>query len=237
MVARIAANQHGVISFAQIVQAGLSPRRRPITPLAASRRRPPDIARPLAAAVFAAALERPQPRSAAHLGACPLQARRSPTSRSPAPPAGPSARASSFTAPPPSPRQTSPGSATSPSPGPHAPAETSAGTPPRPARGIERRFLRLLLDHGIPKPETNVPIGPYTVDYLWRDLALVVELDSYAYHSDRPTFTSDRKRDRYLAMRGLEVHRFSDDELDESPVDLVHSLQALLEARRRAIAG
>ncbi len=98
--------------------------------------------------------------------------------------------------------------------------------------GIERRFLRLLRDHGIPKPETNVPIGPYTVDYLWRDLALVVELDSYAYHSDRPTFTSDRKRDRYLATRGLEVHRFSDDELDESPGDLVHSLQALLEARR-----
>jgi very-short-patch-repair endonuclease len=100
--------------------------------------------------------------------------------------------------------------------------------------GIERQFLGLLKKHGIPKPETNVPIGPHTVDYFWRDRSLVVELDSYAYHSDRPTFTSDRARDRYLKARGLDVHRYTDDELDESPDAVVSSLLALLQERRCA---
>ena len=100
--------------------------------------------------------------------------------------------------------------------------------------GLERRFLRLIREHGIPKPETNIKIGPHTVDFLWRAEALVVELDSYAYHSDRPTFTADRARDRYLKTRGLDVHRFTDDELSESPDAVVGSLLALL--RRAACA-
>ena len=32
--------------------------------------------------------------------------------------------------------------------------------------GLERRFLSLLRENGLPKPETNVTIGPYTVDFL-----------------------------------------------------------------------
>jgi very-short-patch-repair endonuclease len=99
---------------------------------------------------------------------------------------------------------------------------------------LERRFLRLLRSHELPLPETNARIGPYTVDALWRAERLVVELDSYAYHSDRPTFTADRKRDRYLAQRGFQAARYTDDELAHEPSAVAHSLQALLRERRRA---
>jgi very-short-patch-repair endonuclease len=92
---------------------------------------------------------------------------------------------------------------------------------------LERRFLNLLRAHDLPLPSVNQRIGPYTVDFLWREQRLVVELDSYAYHSDRPTFTTDRTRDRYLQARGLRTARVSEDELaDESA--LTASLRALL---------
>ena len=70
---------------------------------------------------------------------------------------------------------------------------------------LERLFLRVCRRYLVPLPETNVKIGPHTVDALWRAERLVVEIDSYAYHSDRHTFTTDRTRDRFLAGRGLQV--------------------------------
>jgi very-short-patch-repair endonuclease len=59
----------------------------------------------------------------------------------------------------------------------------------------------------------NVRVGPYEVDFLWRAERLVVEVDGYAYHSDRATFRSDRARDREPARRGLTVLRFADEEI------------------------
>ena len=108
----------------------------------------------------------------------------------------------------------------------------------RPTRSdLERLFLRVCRKYGIPVPETNVKIGPHRVDALWRTERLVVEVDSYAYHSDRPTFTADRARDRYLAERGYQVARVSDDELADHPATTALSLQALLRNRRRRPAA
>jgi Transcriptional regulator, AbiEi antitoxin len=50
---------------------------------------------------------------------------------------------------------------------------------------LERAFLRLCRRHGIPQPEVNARLGPYTVDFLWRNQRLVVETDSYATHAGR----------------------------------------------------
>jgi very-short-patch-repair endonuclease len=93
---------------------------------------------------------------------------------------------------------------------------------------LERRFLHLLRAHDLPTPEVNQRIGPYTVDFLWRPQRLVVELDGYAYHSDRMTFTSDRARDRYLQARGFRTARVSGDELDRDEEAVAVSLLALL---------
>ena len=78
---------------------------------------------------------------------------------------------------------------------------------------LERNFLRICRDHGIPRPEVNVRLGPYLVDFLWRERQLVVEVDGYRYHSDRSAFRADRARDRDLGRRGFTVMRFADDEL------------------------
>lgn len=99
---------------------------------------------------------------------------------------------------------------------------------------LERAFLRLCRGHGIPKPEVNVKIGPYTVDFLWRETGLVVEMDSYSYHSDRATFESDRRRDRELKRRGLDVLRFADRELAGDEGAVAESVRGHL---RRRIGG
>ena len=66
-------------------------------------------------------------------------------------------------------------------------------------------------------PEVNARLGPYEVDFLWRPQRLIVELDGFEYHSSREAFEADRRRDRDLQLRGYDVLRFADSELDESP--------------------
>jgi very-short-patch-repair endonuclease len=117
----------------------------------------------------------------------------------------------------------------------HARTLADLGYDREPTRSdLERLFLRLCREHGIPKPEVNVKVGPYTVDFLWREEQLVVEVDSYRYHSDRVTFRSDRARGRELNRRGIQLLRFADVELVEEPLAAVFSLRAHL--RRRSSA-
>jgi very-short-patch-repair endonuclease len=54
-----------------------------------------------------------------------------------------------------------------------------------------------------------VAIGPYTVDFLWRERGLVVETDGWEGHRGRQAFEDDRARDAYLRLQGYEVLRFS----------------------------
>ena len=97
---------------------------------------------------------------------------------------------------------------------------------------LERHLLRICRAHGIPKPEVNVKVGTYEVDFLWRAERLIVEVDGYAYHSSRRSFESDRARDRNLKLCGYEVLRFTDRELSSKPEAVAASLRAHL--RRRA---
>ena len=108
-----------------------------------------------------------------------------------------------------------------------SPARTrrDLGFGPEPTRShLEREFLRLIRTAGVPMPEVNVRVGPYTVDCLWRDARLIVELDGYEHHRGRRSFTSDRARDRELKLRGYDVLRFSYDEVVGRPDTVVSSL-------------
>jgi very-short-patch-repair endonuclease len=73
---------------------------------------------------------------------------------------------------------------------------------------LERRFLRLCRRHRLPTPEVNVRVGPFIVDFLWRDQRLIVETDGYRFHRGRSAFEEDRARDVELKLRGYEVLRF-----------------------------
>jgi very-short-patch-repair endonuclease len=93
---------------------------------------------------------------------------------------------------------------------------------------LEARFLRLCRRHRLPRPEANVPIGPCTVDCLWRDRRLVVELDGHRAHGSRAAFEADRERDAYLTRLGFSVVRFTWRQVTRSPADVAATLRQVL---------
>ena len=97
---------------------------------------------------------------------------------------------------------------------------------------LERDFLRLFLRRRLPPPEVNVPIGPMTVDFLWRDERLVVETDSYATHGGTIAFEDDRTRDLELRRRRYAVHRFSERQLELEPAAIADDVARGLGSRR-----
>lgn len=74
---------------------------------------------------------------------------------------------------------------------------------------LERMILRVCGENRLPMPEVNANIGPYYVDFLWRDRRLAVEADSWTYHGTRSAFEADRKRDVDLRLMGLTCLRFT----------------------------
>lgn len=80
---------------------------------------------------------------------------------------------------------------------------------------LEADFLRLCRRHRLPPPKVNVRIGPYLVDFLWRERRFVVETDSYLYHRGEVAFQDDHARDLDLMGCGFEVLRISELQLDE----------------------
>jgi very-short-patch-repair endonuclease len=96
---------------------------------------------------------------------------------------------------------------------------------------LERDFLAICRRHGIPEPECNVPIGPYRVDFLWRDQRLVVETDGYRYHRGRQAMRDDNDRDLELELRGLRVTRIDDSRIDDDPAGVATAVLGLLQLR------
>ena len=95
---------------------------------------------------------------------------------------------------------------------------------------VEAAFLELCARHGLPIPETQVPIGRYRVDFLWPDLNLVVETDGRDTHDGFIAFRNDRVRDRAVKAAGLEVLRFTGTEVLREPRKVACEVSA---ARRR----
>lgn len=94
---------------------------------------------------------------------------------------------------------------------------------------LERAFLRLCRRHRLPSPEVNARIGPYAVDFLWREQRLVVETDGFAAHRGRQAFEDDRARELYLHARGYRVRRFSDRQVRRRATELVRAIDVELD--------
>jgi very-short-patch-repair endonuclease len=92
---------------------------------------------------------------------------------------------------------------------------------------LERRFRRLLIRRGIELPERNAPVGPWTVDCLWREARVVVELDGGQH--DRPHQADvDRDRDLWLRAHGHVVLRYGHRQLADQPDAVVADLLTAL---------
>jgi very-short-patch-repair endonuclease len=86
---------------------------------------------------------------------------------------------------------------------------------------LEEEFLELCVRHHLLSPETNVKIGRWEVDFVWREQHVAVEIDSFAYHRGSVAFQEDRARDLDLRRRGFTVLRFSERQLEEEPARVV----------------
>jgi very-short-patch-repair endonuclease/predicted transcriptional regulator of viral defense system len=100
---------------------------------------------------------------------------------------------------------------------------------PRTRSRLERRFRRWLAAHDLPLPLSNHTIGPYTVDAFWPDAGLVVEVDTLATHGTPLAFERDRRRDAYLAARGLRTIRVTDERMATDGARLARDLRRALD--------
>jgi very-short-patch-repair endonuclease len=106
------------------------------------------------------------------------------------------------------------------------------------ARGVtrsqaEERLLEIIRRAGLPDPERNVRIGPFTVDFLWRASGLVIEVDSYTWHGTPGAFKRDRRKEAYLATQRMELIRVTWEML-EDPIALVARVARAIGARSQA---
>lgn len=95
----------------------------------------------------------------------------------------------------------------------------------------ERRMLALVRAADLPPPLVNSRIGRYEVDFLWRAQRIAVEVDGYAYHSNRRAFERDRAKDAALAAAGHTVLRVTWRQIADTPEAVIARLAAALVAR------
>ncbi len=81
---------------------------------------------------------------------------------------------------------------------------------PEPTRSeLEDAFLKVLSEHRLPQPQTNVHISGHRVDAYFPEQRLIVELDGWGSHKTRTAFVEDRRRDaEILAETGITTVRF-----------------------------
>jgi very-short-patch-repair endonuclease len=107
--------------------------------------------------------------------------------------------------------------------------------PDRTRSELEARFLAICRRHRLPRPDVNVRAGPFIVDFLWPDEALIAELDGYRGHGTRSAFEADRARDAELSALGYAVIRFTWRQLGDA-ASVAVTLRRLLRARRSRLA-
>jgi very-short-patch-repair endonuclease len=103
--------------------------------------------------------------------------------------------------------------------------------------GLERRFLPLARQVGLPAPETQVRVNGFRVDFYWPDLGLVVESDGWRYHRTPSQQANDHRRDQVHAAAGLTPLRFGEEQIRYEPELVRQTLAAVVARLRAADAG
>jgi len=82
---------------------------------------------------------------------------------------------------------------------------------------LERRFLPLARQAGLPAPLTGRWVNEFEVDFYWPDLGLVVETDGLRYHRTPAEQARDRLRDQAHTAAGLAQLRFTHEQVRYEP--------------------
>ncbi|HWH35664.1 MAG TPA: DUF559 domain-containing protein [Acidimicrobiales bacterium] len=98
--------------------------------------------------------------------------------------------------------------------------------------GLEADFLALLVAAGIELPEGQVDLGADgwigRVDFYYRHLRLVIEIDSVTFHSTKLDCDADARRDEAMRSAGFAVLRITEPELRHHPDAVVARVRAAL---------
>lgn len=95
---------------------------------------------------------------------------------------------------------------------------------------LEDQVLALCRKHDLPLPATNVTVLGCEVDALWPSQKLVIEADSWTFHSHRAAFERDRARDAAMQAEGYRVIRLTHRRLEREPKAIADEIRRLLEA-------
>jgi very-short-patch-repair endonuclease len=98
----------------------------------------------------------------------------------------------------------------------------------------EQRFLALIREAELPLPETQVPFNGFRIDFLWRDVGVVFEIDGHRYHSSRRAFNRDRRKDAALKAAALDPNHLARDEVEFRPLYVIGQVASALARARRA---
>jgi hypothetical protein len=93
---------------------------------------------------------------------------------------------------------------------------------------LESKFRSLCQTYGLPMPETNVKLGPWEVDALYRDACVAIELDSWRFHGGRWQFHRDRRKGLALNRMGFEVVRLTWAQIKNEPDEVASTLRVVL---------
>jgi very-short-patch-repair endonuclease len=101
--------------------------------------------------------------------------------------------------------------------------------------GLERRFLELVVEAGLPQPRTNYVLRGFELDCYWPQFRFAVELDVFETHGTRAAFERDRKRQEDLLLVGIGMTRVTGPRLEREPEEVIRRVARLLEQRRAVI--
>jgi very-short-patch-repair endonuclease len=101
---------------------------------------------------------------------------------------------------------------------------------------LEAQVLRLLIAAGVPAPVRQhrvvLPSGhEYFLDFAWPGAGVALEVDGFAYHSDRSTFERDRLRGNMLLAAGWQILHTTAGESRRTPQALVGVVLEALRTR------
>lgn len=91
---------------------------------------------------------------------------------------------------------------------------------------LERAFLPLVRQAGLPLPRTSVYVTGHEVDFHFPELGLVVETDGLTYHRTPAEQAKDHERDQDHVAAGLTPLRFTHAQIKYEPDRVVGVLRA-----------
>jgi hypothetical protein len=99
--------------------------------------------------------------------------------------------------------------------------------------GLEKTFLELVIQAGLPQPHTNYVEHGFELDCYWPEHRFAVELDVFETHGTRAAFERDRERQEDLLLLGIGMTRVTGPRLEREPDEVIRRVARLLAQRER----